>query len=279
MMLTNTFVHIPGVGEKTEQRLWARGVHSWADAMLARDVPGGWRPHLEQSLQQLAARHLAFFAEQLASRDQWRLFRDFQDCCAFVDIETTGLGPYASITTIALYDGRTLRTYVRGQNLEQFARDIADYQLLVTYNGKSFDVPIIERELGVRMPRAHIDLRHGLRGLGLTGGLKNIERRLGIDRPGLHEVDGSVAVLLWQEYHRRGNVRALETLLAYNAHDVLNLHWLVVHAHNEYLRQTPFGSRHTLAAPVLPEVPFRPDAELVARLTGMRQFYSLRGGF
>ena len=64
--------------------------------------------------------------------------------------------------------------------------------------------------LGVRMPRAHIDLRHVLRGLGLTGGLKKIENCLGLDRPGLHEVDGSVAVLLWDEYRRRGNVRALE---------------------------------------------------------------------
>jgi uncharacterized protein YprB with RNaseH-like and TPR domain len=275
-MLTNTFVHIPGVGEKTEQRLWGRGIHCWADAMLDRDVPPGWRPHLEQSLQQLAARNPAFFAEQLAANQQWRLYRDFQDRCAFVDIETTGLGPYASITTIALYDGRSLRTYVRGQNLDQFGHDIAGYQLLVSYNGKSFDVPIIERGLGVRMPRAHIDLRHVLRGLGLTGGLKNIERRLGIDRPGLHDVDGSVAVLLWEDYRRRGNARALETLLAYNAHDVLNLHWLVIHAHNEYLKRTPFGPRHTLTAPVLPAVPFRPDAETVARVTGVRHSYSMR---
>jgi len=61
------------------------------------------------------------------------------------------------ITTIALYDGKTIRWYVNGQNLEQFAQDIQDYALLVTYNGKSFDVPFIESYLGVRLDLGHID--------------------------------------------------------------------------------------------------------------------------
>jgi hypothetical protein len=84
-------------------------------------------------------------------------------------------------------------------------------------------------------------------------------------------VDGSVAVLLWHDYERRGNAKALETLLAYNAHDVLNLHWLVVHAHNEHLKRTPFGPRHTLPPPTLPGIPFEPDPDTVARLTRVRQ--------
>jgi uncharacterized protein len=275
-MLTNTFIHLPGVGEKTEQRLWSKGLLSWSDALLRADLSLQWRRLLEESVRQMHARNPAFFAELLPSNQQWRLYRDYHDRCAFVDIETTGLGFHAAITTVALYDGATLRTYVRGQNLEQFANDIAAYDLLVTYNGKSFDVPILERGLGVRMPRAHIDLRHVLRGIGLTGGLKGVERKVGIDRPGLHDVDGSVAVLLWDDYQRRGNVKALETLLAYNAHDVLNLHWLVVHAHNEYLKRTPFGARHALTTPTLPGVPFEPDPDTVTRLTRVRHTFFSR---
>jgi uncharacterized protein YprB with RNaseH-like and TPR domain len=184
-----------------------------------------------------------------------------------VDIETTGLGPYASITTAALYDGTRLRTYVQGQNLDQFAHDIAAYAVVVTFNGKSFDVPILERSLPVTMPRAHIDLLHVLRGLGLKGGLKNVEKALGLQRPGMAEVDGSTAVLLWNEYRHRQNPKALETLLAYNSYDVINLHTLVVHAHNANVKRTPFGPRHQLPTPVAPAVPFAHDPDLIARLS------------
>jgi len=44
-------------------------------------------------------------------------------------------------TFIALFDGRSIRTYVQGENLNRYADDIQDYRMLVTYNGKSFDVP------------------------------------------------------------------------------------------------------------------------------------------
>ena len=30
-MLKNTFIHIPGIGPKTEQRLWDSGTHNWED--------------------------------------------------------------------------------------------------------------------------------------------------------------------------------------------------------------------------------------------------------
>ena len=30
-MLERTFIHVQGVGPSTEQRLWARGIHTWQD--------------------------------------------------------------------------------------------------------------------------------------------------------------------------------------------------------------------------------------------------------
>src|SRR5262245_34079167 len=174
-----------------------------------------------------------------------------------------------TVATVALYDGRCVRTYVRGHNLPQFAGDVQAYRLLVTYHGKSFDLPVLRRCLGCRLDQAHIDLRHSLAGLGLRGGLKACERQVGLARPGLEEVDGPVAVLLWHAYRRRHDPRALETLLAYNVQDAVSLEALMVHAHNAGLARlaaAPFAAGYRLPPPAAPANPFTPDADTVRRV-------------
>jgi uncharacterized protein YprB with RNaseH-like and TPR domain len=255
-MLTNTFCHIPGIGEQTERHLWSAGVTSWDCALpkaavrLPRPARKSWPSHMQECIDNHANGNLSFFAERLPAKQHWRLYRDFKDVCAFLDIETTGLWG-GEITTITLYDGRNIRYYVNGDNMDSFPLDVLDYRLLVTYNGKSFDVPFIERFFGIRLPHAHIDLKGPLRGLGLKGGLKGCERQLGIGRPGLEDVNGFIAVLLWNEYRMRKNIEALETLLAYNIQDTLVLHTLLVHAYNQKIRATPFSASHLLPMPSL----------------------------
>ena len=200
----------------------------------------------------------------MPSAQHWRLLPEFRDTLAYIDIETTGLSmPGDSITTIALYDGRQVRHYVNGQNLGQFVDDISDYRLIVTYNGKCFDVPFIKQYLGITMDQAHIDLRYVLRALGYSGGLKGCERQLGISRGELEGVDGFFAVLLWEHYKRTGDREALDTLLAYNVQDTVNLELLMVFAYNMYLRQTPFAGRYELSPPTSPVLPFRPHPRVV----------------
>ena len=271
-MLTNTFCHIPGIGETTERGLWAAGVTSWdaavqrASGRPSRPLRESWTRHIQDSIRNHKERNIGYFAEKLPSNQQWRLYRDFRDACAFIDIETTGLCLSGEITTAVLYDGRSVRCYVNGKNLDELPRDLKDYPLLVTYNGKTFDVPFIERYFGIRLPQAHIDLRYPLRSLGLKGGLKSCERQLGMHRPGMEEVDGFVAVLLWNEYRNKKNIKALETLLAYNFRDTVTLHALMVHTHNGKLKATPFSDSHFLTPPSLPESPFKPDENTVARV-------------
>lgn len=177
------------------------------------------------------------------------------------------------VTTIALYDGRQVRHYVHGDNLTQFKRDIAEYKLIVTYNGKCFDVPYIESSLGCKLPQAHIDLRFVLASIGFKGGLKACERTLGFSRPGLQDVDGYFAVLLWQEYQRTGNDAALETLLAYNIEDVLMLERLATVAYNRKIAVTPFADSHRLADALPLANPFTPDARMLDRIR--ERFYSM----
>jgi uncharacterized protein YprB with RNaseH-like and TPR domain len=225
--------------------------------------------HLHESQKQQNARNSGYFYQQLPSSCQWRLFADYRDSCAFLDIETTGLGWSDAITTIALYDGCTIRHYVNGHNLEQFLNDVQAYQLLVTYNGKTFDVPFIERFFRTRLSQAHIDLRHTLRSLGITGGLKACERQLGLKRPGLEEIDGFIGVLLWWEFRRNSNHRALETLLAYNIADAVNLEALMIQAYNLKLAKTPFADTHRLAIPTAPAARFRADKATIEKVLGV----------
>jgi len=272
-MLEQTFCHIPGIGAKTEQELWAAGLCNW------RDVPGhGGLParkaaalqeHSRESCERLAAGDVRYFAERLPANQHWRLFPHFRRRIAYLDIETTGLNaPYDHITTIALYDGTAIHHYVHGDNLDAFARDIHAYDLLVTFNGKGFDIPFIVSSFGMPLPTPHIDLRYVFASLGYRGGLKQVERDLGLTRGELAEVDGFFAVILWNDYRRKGNRAALDTLLAYNILDAVNLESLMVRAYNLKLAQTPFTEALRLPLPTTPANPFTADMATVRRLKG-----------
>lgn len=271
-MLKQTFRHIPGIGATTESRFWANGMPSWDTAESTRLNFRSRRLRkfnhfLSKSHHSLAAGDARFFADSLPSGLHWRLFPEFRNRIAYLDIETTGLfaGP-DHITTIALYDGQAVRHYVFGRNLDDFKRDISRFALIATYNGKCFDVPFIEHCLHCHIPQAHIDLRYLLQSLGYTGGLKGCERTLGYTRPGLEDVDGFFAVLLWNEFERSGDEAVLETLLAYNVEDVLTLERLLVFAYNQKLRETPFAGTHTLADPSAAVNPFRPHHDVTERI-------------
>jgi uncharacterized protein YprB with RNaseH-like and TPR domain len=272
-VLRNTFCHVPGIGPKTEGLLWHAGILDWDAALRRLSIPlsaakaASLQRVIRESGDRLQNDDARYFCRHLPSHQVWRLFPEFRHSVAYVDIETTGLGgPSDYITTIALYDGQSIHTYVQGQNLADFGRDIGRYQLLITYNGKGFDVPFIRNDLGIEMPHAHIDLRYVLASLGYRGGLKKCERTLGIDRGDLVDIDGYFAVLLWRDYRTGSNPRALETLLAYNVLDVVNLETLMILAYNYKLEGTPFEESHPLPMPQQPENPFRADMETVYRL-------------
>ena len=272
-MLRNTFMHIPRIGQITEKRLWDAGVLCWDDFFEKtgfRQSPGRkdfMKNRLEESRVHYQNNNPQYFADLLPSNQLWRLFPKFRDSVAYLDIETTGLESWQNeITTIALYDGKTIFTYVNGQNLDDFKENIMKYQVVITYNGKCFDIPFIKSYLGISLNQVHIDLRYLLASLGFRGGLKGCERQLGIDRNELANVDGYFAVLLWDDYVRNNNQKALETLLAYNIQDVVNLEALMIISYNLKLRKTLFHHSHQLSSPAQPDIPFRADKKIVERI-------------
>ena len=279
-MLTSTFCHIPGVGRRREERLWDEGIRCWDDcldmelAALFGKSAARAESHLFESQEALRQLDARFFGRSLPQSEQWRLYPEFRSRIAYLDIETTGLGGHMShITTVVLYDGARIRHYVYGENLRDLQDDIFDYDVLVTYNGKCFDIPFIENYFMIKLPQAHIDLRYVFHALGMKGGLKGVEKQLGLDRGELDGVDGYFAVLLWQEYATRGNPRALETLLAYNTQDTVNLEHLLVSAYNLKIADTPFEISHARSYPTqTPALPFEADMGTIDEVR--RRMYS-----
>jgi hypothetical protein len=188
-MLEHTFCHIPGIGSGTETKLWNARFLDWDSVCGADSLPVSAKlknavlKGIEVSKQHLERGNPLYFSTVLPSNQTWRMFPAFRDKIAFLDIETTGLGePGDYITTIVVYDGNSIFSYVQGQNLNDFRHDIQNYDLLVTYNGITFDLPFIRRYFKIPMKQAQIDLRYVLASLGYRGGLKSCERQLGIDR-------------------------------------------------------------------------------------------------
>jgi len=236
-MIKRTFVHLPDIGLKTEAHFWRQGLATWEDFLRAGRVVGlgGYRLAYCKALLEESLRHLdrpEYFASRLPTGEQWRLFRHFRTRTAYLDIETTGAAwPALNVTVVGLYDGRTMQQFVLGQNLTDFPEALAEVDMLVTFNGAQFDLPVLKASFpDLRLPPLHLDLRFILARLGYRGGLKRIEPRFGITRaPEVAGFDGYDAVLLWERY-QRGDRTAGELLLLYNREDVLNLEVLMEQA-------------------------------------------------
>jgi len=221
----NTFIPVRGVGETTERKLWRRGVTHWDE--FDPDAVGPTRAEriesfIDEARDRLDRSDAGFFADALPGGEHWRLYENFRNDAAFFDIETTGLSRYSDVTTVSVRRGGDTTTLVQGRDLTQNRlADLLDAPLLVTFNGRTFDAPFLEREYDLDLDAPHVDLRYACDRIGLSGGLGAVERELGVerDRP---DISGEDAVRLWREY-QRGDESALDTLVSYNREDTDNL--------------------------------------------------------
>ena len=246
-MLPQTFIHIPGIGSETEASLWKQGCNSWTHYLedLSRFRVGSvdrefLRKQLHSSVHSLEMKRHQFFTKGLGQKEAWRAYPDFRKSCVYLDIETDGGQSGSSVTMIGLYDGKDFTCLIKGQDLENFRDIISQYNMIVTFFGASFDLPMLRKCFGnLHMDQIHIDLCPTLRRVGLRGGLKSIEKQLGIcrseDTVGLNGYD---AILLWRRFERNRDDAALERLIAYNREDVVNLQRLAEVAYEQLQEQT-----------------------------------------
>jgi uncharacterized protein len=241
-MLRRTFQLIPGVGPWKEKDLWARGIHTWDDfpengSVLGQKLDEGARRRLALAREALERRDLKGLAAMVPPREHWRLYPEFARDAVYFDIETDGKQEQAP-TVVALFDDAGLRVFIQGRNMDELPEAMAERRLWVTFNGSCFDVPVLREYFGKRFPTpdAHIDLRFVCRRLGMGGGLKELEDKLGLGRPPhMKGVNGWDAVLLWRAYLARGDVEALRFLVEYNLYDSFQLRSLMDKAYNRAL--------------------------------------------
>lgn len=229
MYIENSFLHVPGVGETTERRLWEQGITHWdefdgSEATVGPTLADRIEAALEEGRRHLEAGDVTPFAEALPASSSWRFYENVRDDVCYLDIETTGLDATRhDVTTVSVHRGGETRTYVNGRDLtvDRLSAEFEDAAALVTFNGQRFDVPFLETAFDVEVALPHIDLMYPCRKLDLTGGLKRIETDLGIgrDQP---DIDGREAVRLWHQYER-GDDDALDRLIRYNQADTANL--------------------------------------------------------
>lgn len=239
-MIRSTFRLAPGVGNHLESKLWSAGVLRWEDFPAAPAVALSERTdaRLRAALATASAALLAGDADALAAMmpraERWRLYAAFAADAAFLDIETDG----DAITAIGFLDRHGPRLLLAGRDLEAFPAATRGWKVLVTFNGLSFDVPVLERAFpGWRAPRAHVDLRNLWGRLGHAGGLKLLEKETGVGRPpGLDGLGGRDAVRLWRA-HLDGDAAALRLFAEYNLHDAVNLRPLMDLGYNRMIER------------------------------------------
>lgn len=163
---------------------------------------------------------------------------------AFLDTETTGVAGGAGTLAFLIGVGRlTARGFTVTQYfirdfdeeasaLTALARDLEDAEVLVTYNGRAFDAPLLDSRYTLarlRSPLArlpHLDLLYSARRLWKlrfeSCRLVELENRiLGIERQG--DVAGSLIPHLYFEYLRTRYAHRLVPVLKHNVWDIVTL--------------------------------------------------------
>lgn len=231
-MIRRSFIFLDQIGRKLEKSFWGQGILTWEDFLGEEKIKGispkrkvYYNRRLMLAHKNLYSFNSGFFYDILPKSEHWRLYNFFREDAVYLDIETSGY--CNNVTVVGLYDGNNTKTMVKGINLDwkNLSEELKKYRMIVSFNGSSFDLPILNKCYPDLIPRIpHFDLRFACNRLGLNGGLKSVERQLSIKRPDeLDGLQGADAVFLWRAYTSTGHRDYLEKLVKYNEEDIVNL--------------------------------------------------------
>ncbi len=211
----------------------------------------------------------------------------------FLDIEASGLdhgaGTLAFLIGLGYLDGDDVvveQLLLREPNDEQaqlhlLVEALERHPFLVSFNGKSYDLTVLQsrlvlnrfytsRECDLKL-RPHLDLLHVSRnlykGLWEDTRLGTLERRaLGFER--VDDIPGSLVPTCWYHWLRSGNPEPLAAVVEHNLYDVLSMVTLADRvAHDSDLGTGEAAERDAAAAVNLARLLLRrKDAEGAARV-------------
>lgn len=234
-LLEQSLCMMSGISPETEIRLRKQGIVSCRQlvgeaerimskehAERVRNSFAEWEIAQSSNLVDWAIGHLPVGHRVRVLSDNW------QDAM-FYDIETDGTTCGSCITCIStLRDGR-LQTFLNGRNLECFLKEWAQAKILVSFNGKRFDTPMVCKTFHLTAPPAQIDLMDEAAKYGYRGGLKKIEKDIGFARKSKWCHGGLDAIRVWHNYQQSQSNKDLDDLVEYNQEDVLSLEFLARH--------------------------------------------------
>ena len=149
----------------------------------------------------------------------------------YVDIETSGLSPMNNyVTIIGVLTKDIFNQFILNVNLKQNIIDSYikenDITEIIGYNHIAFDNKFLVFNEYVSQKNINelkqTDLMHQCHDLNLKGGLKAVEKILGIERE-YEPLNFFQQKALWKKWINNNDWSALDRLLAYNREDVMNL--------------------------------------------------------
>ena len=266
--------------------MWENRILTWSDFqdklennLFFQDVDS----ILYDSINAFHNQQVNFFTSRLSGNELYRVALTFPEDVMFLDIETTGLSHYYDfITIIGWSTGINYHYFVNGlSNSDFFLRAIEKAKVLITFNGKIFDVPFLKKLFPeIKIPSCHIDLRFFSSSIGLKGGQKEIERLTGYKRiKSLQDTNGFTATVLWDEY-KWGKKSSLKKLIRYNHSDIEGMKYIFdyvvkyIYKENDYDRffenplefsknlKSKFDSSEVSTFVDINKIPFDPKSKL-----------------
>jgi len=158
----------------------------------------------------------------------------------FLDLETTGLGmtPLFLVGTMECADqGFVFRQYFARDYSEEvsilsaISERLRDMRMLVTFNGKTFDLPFMRNRsiatgVSLALPNAHLDLLHEARSIYKRDlpncRLQTLEQMV-CGRSRDDDIPGSDIPAVYHEYVRTGNANKISVVLLHNLYDLLTM--------------------------------------------------------
>ncbi len=221
-MIRKTFLFLPGIQSKKEKNIRDQGICNWNAFLDAKQIKGisakrkiFYDNIILKAKKALYEEDMLWFKQHWPTTETWRLYEHFKEECCYVDIE-------GNITLIGIFDGYETKTMINNINFDKrlLKKELSKYKLIITYNGSAYDLPKLNKYYDFLPDIPHIDLKHVCRRVGLVGGLKEIEKKLSIERP--YHLYGSAADC-YRAFLASGRKEYLEGLVEYNEEDTINL--------------------------------------------------------